>query len=307
MAGVFAPFIPILKAALLRLGAEDIKLGEYARHHACAAPGTYNVSTQKAASIVIDRQLRRCLFRQRPDQLSGRPRPRSRLWPIAHLGGLRNGQRELVIGQKSGVVHALDPDQEGKILWQTRIGKGGPLGGTEWGSAADQDRIYVANSDVRFLRDGTRRLDSNEGGGLLALDLATEKIAMQVAPVACGDRSQCSPALSAAITLIPGVVFSGGVSGYLRAYATDDARLLWEIDTARDYTTVNGVLAHRGAMDGPGPIVVNGRDLCKGRKSRKNRGVSIAALPKLVRGVTFNDGIEVIAKPADRQPKTAAA
>jgi len=30
-------------------------------------------------------------------------------------------------------------------------------------------------------------------------------------------------------------------------------------------------------------------------------------LPKLVLGVTFNDGIEVITKPADRQPKTAAA
>ena len=29
-------------------------------------------------------------------------------------------------------------------------------------------------------------------------------------------------------------------------------------------------------------------------------------LPKLVLGVTFNDGIEVIAKPTDRQPKTAA-
>jgi polyvinyl alcohol dehydrogenase (cytochrome) len=37
-----------------------------------------------------------------------------------------------------------------------------------------------------------------------------------------------------------------------------DARLLWEIDTARDYTTVNGVLAYGGAMDGPGPIAVNG-------------------------------------------------
>ncbi len=30
-------------------------------------------------------------------------------------------------------------------------------------------------------------------------------------------------------------------------------------------------------------------------------------LPKLVLGVTFNDGIEVIAKPTDRQPETAAA
>ncbi|MGY2844054.1 polyvinyl alcohol dehydrogenase (cytochrome) [Bradyrhizobium sp. USDA 4501] len=174
------------------------------------------------------------------------------------LVSLRNGQRVLVIGQKSGVVHALDPDHEGKILWQTRIGKGGALGGTEWGSAADQDRIYVANSDVRFLRDGTRRLNSSEGGGLFGLDLATGRIAMQVAPVACGDRPQCSPALSAAVTAIPGVVFSGGVSGFLRAYATDDARLLWEIDTARDYATVNGVAAHGGAMDGPGPVVVDG-------------------------------------------------
>jgi hypothetical protein len=30
-------------------------------------------------------------------------------------------------------------------------------------------------------------------------------------------------------------------------------------------------------------------------------------LPKLALGVTFNDGIEVIAKPTDRQPITAAA
>ena len=64
---------------------------------------------------------------------------------------MRSGQRVLVAGQKSGVVHALDPDQEGKILWQTRIGKGGPLGGIMWGSAADQDHVYVANSDVRFI------------------------------------------------------------------------------------------------------------------------------------------------------------
>jgi polyvinyl alcohol dehydrogenase (cytochrome) len=171
---------------------------------------------------------------------------------------LRNGQRELVVGQKSGVVHALDPDQEGKILWQTRVGKGGALGGIMWGSAADQDRVYVANSDLWFLSDGTRRLDPAAGGGLFALDLANGKIMMQVSPVPCGERSQCSPALSAAVSLIPGVVFSGGVSGFLRAYATDDARLLWEIDTAHDYATVNGIPAHGGAIDGPGPVIVDG-------------------------------------------------
>jgi polyvinyl alcohol dehydrogenase (cytochrome) len=171
---------------------------------------------------------------------------------------LRDGKRALVIGQKSGVVHAFDPDREGEALWETRTGEGGPLGGSEWGSAADQDRIYVANSDVRFLRDGTGRLDPAAGGGLFALNLSDGKITMQVPPIPCGGRDQCSPALSAAVTLIPGVVFSGGVSGYLRAYATDDARLLWEFDTARDYATVNGVSAHGGAIDGPGPVIVDG-------------------------------------------------
>jgi polyvinyl alcohol dehydrogenase (cytochrome) len=87
---------------------------------------------------------------------------------------LRSGQRVLVIGQKSGIVHALDPDQEGKILWQTRVGKGGPLGGIMWGSAADQDHVYVANSDVRFT-DGYQALDPNAGGGLFALSLPPGK------------------------------------------------------------------------------------------------------------------------------------
>ena len=197
------------------------------------------------------------------------------------LASLRDGQRVLVIGQKSGVVHALDPDHEGKILWQTRIGRGGSLGGIMWGSAADQDRVYVANSDMRLLPGDTKQLDPKAGGGLFALDLATGKILTQVPPVACGDRSQCSPALSAAVTAIPGVVFSGAVSGYLRAYATSEdnseapqwakasrlvstilspgqPRLLWAVDTARDYATVNGVPARGGAMDGPGPIIVDG-------------------------------------------------
>lgn len=171
---------------------------------------------------------------------------------------LRDGRRMLVIAQKSGVVHALDPDDGGKILWQTRIGKGGPLGGSEWGSAADQDRVYVANSDVRFMLDGTRRLDSTQGGGLFGLDLASGKIAMEVAPVPCGERLQCSPALSAAVSLIPGVVFSGSVSGFMRAYAATDGKLLWEFDTARDFKAVNGVAAHGGAIDGPGPVIAGG-------------------------------------------------
>jgi polyvinyl alcohol dehydrogenase (cytochrome) len=173
--------------------------------------------------------------------------------------GTAEGRRMLVIGQKSGVVHTLDPDREGQILWQVRVGKGGVLGGSQWGSAVDKERVYVAISDVRFTSGLPLRLDPGAGGGLFGIELATGRVAWSVPPVPCGERAQCSPALSAAVTVIPGVVFSGGVSGLLRAYAAGDGRLLWEVDTARDdYVTVNGVRARGGAMDGPGPTVVDG-------------------------------------------------
>jgi polyvinyl alcohol dehydrogenase (cytochrome) len=175
------------------------------------------------------------------------------------LKTLADGRRMLVIGQKSGVVHALDPDRQGEILWQVRVGKGGTLGGSQWGSAADDAKVYVAISDVHFLGANPLRLDPKAGGGLFAIDLATGSVKWSVPPVPCGERPQCSPALSAAVTVLPGVVLSGGVSGWLRAYATDDGRLLWEVDTARDdYATVNGVSGRGGAMDGPGPTVVDG-------------------------------------------------
>ncbi|MBV8188721.1 MAG: PQQ-binding-like beta-propeller repeat protein [Alphaproteobacteria bacterium] len=173
------------------------------------------------------------------------------------LKTLGDGRRVLVIGQKSGVVHALDPDRQGEILWQVRVGKGGTLGGSQWGSAADDANVYVAISDVRFLP--SRQLDPNAGGGLHAIDLSTGAVKWSVPPVPCGERPLCSPALSAAVTALPGVVLSGGVSGWLRAYATADGRLLWEVDTARDdYATVNGVPGRGGAMDGPGPTVAGG-------------------------------------------------
>ena len=175
------------------------------------------------------------------------------------LTTLADGRRLLVIGQKSGVVHALDPDREGEIRWQVRVGKGGTLGGSQWGSAADKDKVYVAISDVRFTSGTPLLLDPRAGGGLFGIELATGRVAWSVPPAPCGERAQCSPALSAAVTAIPGVLFSGGVSGMLRAYATGDGRLLWEVDTARDdYVTVNGVRARGGAMDGPGPTVVDG-------------------------------------------------
>src|SRR6476660_7190990 len=87
---------------------------------------------------------------------------------------LANGGRALVAGQKSGVVHAVDLDREGTVLWSTRIGKGGTLGGVQWGSAADESKIYVALSDIGRISltySTSFDVDSKAGGGMFALRL----------------------------------------------------------------------------------------------------------------------------------------
>ena len=183
------------------------------------------------------------------------------------LVNLGEGKRALVIGQKSGMVHAIDPDAEGAILWQTRAGGGGLLGGSQWGSAADAQRAYVAISDVNILiiedaaAPGGRRIapDPKAGGGLHAIDLKSGQIAWSAKPAICPDAQLiCSPAQSAAVSLIPGAVFSGALDGHLRAYSTADGGVLWDFDSAREFTTVNGGAARGGSIDATGAAIAGG-------------------------------------------------
>jgi polyvinyl alcohol dehydrogenase (cytochrome) len=185
------------------------------------------------------------------------------------LVNLPNGRRALVAGQKSGVVHAVDPDQQGEVLWQTRLGHGSFLGGIQWGSAADGEHVYAALSDIGFRPAtpgsgasqsalGPTELDPRSGGGLFALKLATGEHVWSTPPPGCGNRPGCSPAQSAAVSVIPGVIFSGSLDGHLRAYSTTDGRIVWDVDTAHEYEAVDGVKAKGGAIDGPGPVIVGG-------------------------------------------------
>jgi polyvinyl alcohol dehydrogenase (cytochrome) len=183
---------------------------------------------------------------------------------------LPNGKRALIAAQKSGVVHALDPDQSGAILWQRTIGRGGTLGGIQWGAAADERKVYVAVSDIRIrrvaegtpgaqpARGTTLLLDPRVGGGLYALALETGEVVWHTPHPGCGETPGCSPAQSAAVTAIPDVVFSGGLDGHLRAYDAGDGRIVWDVDTKGSYETVNGMTARGGSIDGPGPVVVDG-------------------------------------------------
>ena len=182
----------------------------------------------------------------------------------ALLEKLPDGRDVLLAGQKSGVVFALDPDRRGAILWQTRVGKGGTNGGIEWGMASDGQNVYAAVSDLARKRVPGAVVevglppDPSTGGGLTALRIATGEKAWYAAPQPCGSKPQCSPAQPAAVTAIPGVVFSGSVDGHLRAFSTEDGRLLWDFDTGRAYQAVNGVRAKGGALDGAGPVVAGG-------------------------------------------------
>ena len=163
------------------------------------------------------------------------------------------GRDVLLLAQKSGMVYALDPAHRGRLLWKARIGRGGPLGGVEWGGAADHRRAYFPLSDYNF--DNPLM-----GGGVFAMDLNTGRQLWHVDPPkpACAGQFGCSAAQMAPPTLIPGAIFSGSLDGHLRAYDTRDGKVLWDFDTAKEFRTTNGVKAHGGGMNGAGPTVVSG-------------------------------------------------
>ena len=166
------------------------------------------------------------------------------------------GRDILIATVKSAEVYALDPDQEGKVIWRQRVGKGGVSGGVMWGAATDGDDVYVAVADIEYLGRGEH--NPNVGGGIFRLKVSTGEKLWNTPHPPCGERKPCSRAQSAAVTLIPGVVFSGSEDGHFRAYSTRDGTILWEYDTVVEYATVNGIEARGGSIDNGGPAVVDG-------------------------------------------------
>lgn len=167
-----------------------------------------------------------------------------------------DGRRLLIALPKSGTVFALDPDRKGAPVWKlattdTVAPNNGQLA---LGGATDSQNLYLG------LEDGTA----------VAIDLASGKrkwltrlqsLDTLGEPTSNGEnrtKAGLRFGQSAAVTAIPGVVFTGGWDGILRALSAADGRVLWQFNTARTFNTVNGVLARGGSMGGPGPTVVNG-------------------------------------------------
>jgi polyvinyl alcohol dehydrogenase (cytochrome) len=161
------------------------------------------------------------------------------------------GRDLLVVPQKSGVLWALDPDQQGAVVWQYRIGVGSGLGG-QWGAASDGRYAYVGVADAQAANPG----------GMHAVDVSTGQRVWFTPPqpklCAGGANERCLAAQGGAVTLIPGAVFSGASDGGIRAYSTTDGRILWQYDTNRDFDTVNKIPAKGGSIDATGPVAVGG-------------------------------------------------
>jgi polyvinyl alcohol dehydrogenase (cytochrome) len=157
------------------------------------------------------------------------------------LRTLPDGRRILLAATKDGNVFALDPDRRGAVVWKVNIADNSKgLNGVMWGGAADEKSAYYGLSR----------------GGLVALRLATGERLWFNRLAKTADSGRIGQ--SAAVSLIPGVVFTGGWDGRLDALSIVDGHVLWEFDTAREFPTVNKVKAKGGTIAAPGPTIAGG-------------------------------------------------
>jgi polyvinyl alcohol dehydrogenase (cytochrome) len=202
-----------------------------------------------------------------------------------------DGQQLLLAGQKSGDVFALDPDpsnRNGQLLWQRRVSNAaiGPdlektttNGGIHWGMALSGQRLIVAASDPERQRPGY-----DPKPGLHALNLVDGEILWQRGvergchipeenkpmiglqnmragkKVELEEQYRCSfyYGLSAAITATDELAFSAGLDGKIRAFDIASGEILWQDNTAKPFTGVNGISGHGGAIDVSGQVVADG-------------------------------------------------
>jgi len=179
------------------------------------------------------------------------------------LGTLPDGTQRLMIGLKSGIVIAIDPDKHDKPLWNNRLGRGSVQGGIQFGMAFDGTRLYVPISDMADTGDASSKKRDAAAGpihpGLYGLDPMTGKLLWSSpADDVCGGRAACDPGILAAIVAIPGAVFAGHMDGRVRAYDSATGKVLWQFDTTQAQTALGGAKASGGTIGGGGPVVYDG-------------------------------------------------
>jgi len=160
-----------------------------------------------------------------------------------------NGKQVLVIPQKSGLVYSLDPANQGEVLWQYRAGPGSAIGGI-WGAAVAEGNAYVPVGGYQ----------SEERGGVHAIDVETGERHWFTPrqDLLCEPGPGCSASQSAAVTAIPGAVFSGSADGGMRVYDSNTGAIIWTFNANQAFATMNGIEAVGASFDGSGPVIAGG-------------------------------------------------
>ncbi|MFI6079141.1 PQQ-binding-like beta-propeller repeat protein [Actinoplanes sp. NPDC051343] len=121
----------------------------------------------------------------------------------------------------------------------------------QWGTSWDGRRLYVASWQAK-------------PGTLFALDPTTGHILWSNPNPSDGCTTggaaafpQCNLSLAAAVTTSPGLVYEGSIDGKMRIYNSSTGGILWQYDTIRQYTGVNGLTASGGSIPGVGGAVVS--------------------------------------------------
>jgi polyvinyl alcohol dehydrogenase (cytochrome) len=124
-------------------------------------------------------------------------------------------------GQKSGIYWALNPEN-GNIVWATLVGPGSSLGGIEWGTATDGQRIYIAIAN-RFNVPYTLVPSGQQitWGSWSALDVANGNILWQTADPTAGTIDTGS------VSVANGVMYAGSFSGQMYALDSTAGKILW--------------------------------------------------------------------------------
>jgi polyvinyl alcohol dehydrogenase (cytochrome) len=171
------------------------------------------------------------------------------------LRELANGRRIVIAAQKSGHMYAVDPDRNGELVWRAEPARDdvpasqadNSLSGILYGMAADDHHVYAARTG---------------NGGVTAFRLESGEEAWRTPSPNAGcawGKLGCTNAQATAAIAMPGAVFAGSDDGHVRAYSSDDGRILWDFDTAaRSYDAVNGTVATGGTIRGAAQILANG-------------------------------------------------
>jgi polyvinyl alcohol dehydrogenase (cytochrome) len=165
-----------------------------------------------------------------------------------------DGRDVLIAGTKDGMLYALDPDADGKILWQLRLSKGGELGGIQYGMATDGRLVYAPTADIQ--------VSANTGEGALhAVDLMTGRRVWRTALPGdvCRDKKDvfCVSGIVSPPVVAGEAVVVGGMDGVLRAYDRRTGEVFWSYDAYRDHAAANGRQG-RGGGFGMGGVTIVG-------------------------------------------------